>query len=86
MSSGVISWAHMPHTNGVSLLRDLSAHAETLVEQYRIEDGLHRAALSKFSVAIRFPHQVVKTVATNPTGSWATEHVEEYNGDQRPGQ
>src|SRR5215467_2423253 len=32
----------LPHTNGDSLPPDLSAHARTLVEQYRLEDGLHR--------------------------------------------
>ena len=32
----------LPHRNGESLPPDLSAHAQTLVEQYRLEDGLHR--------------------------------------------
>jgi len=32
----------LPHTNGASLPPDLSSHAQTLVEQYRIEDGLQR--------------------------------------------
>jgi di/tricarboxylate transporter len=32
----------LPHTNGASLPADLSEHARTLVEQYKIEDGLHR--------------------------------------------
>ena len=32
----------LPHRNGESLPRDFSAHAQTLVEQYRLQDGLHR--------------------------------------------
>jgi hypothetical protein len=32
----------LPHKNGGSLPPDLSQHARTLVEQYRLEDGLHR--------------------------------------------
>jgi di/tricarboxylate transporter len=32
----------LPHRNGESLPRDFSAHAQTLVEQFRLEDGLHR--------------------------------------------
>jgi di/tricarboxylate transporter len=32
----------LPHRNGESLPPDFSAHAQTLVEQYRLEDGLHR--------------------------------------------
>lgn len=31
----------LPHRNGESLPPDFSRHAQTLVEQYRIEDGLH---------------------------------------------
>ncbi len=31
----------LPHRSGPSLPDDFSAHAQTLVEQYRIEDGLH---------------------------------------------
>jgi di/tricarboxylate transporter len=32
----------LPHKSGGSLPPDLSQHARTLVEQYRLEDGLHR--------------------------------------------
>lgn len=32
----------LPERNGESLPADFSAHAQTLVEQYRIDDGLHR--------------------------------------------
>ncbi|HEY1543391.1 MAG TPA: SLC13 family permease [Xanthobacteraceae bacterium] len=32
----------LPHKSGGSLPPDLSRHARTLVEQYRLEDGLHR--------------------------------------------
>lgn len=32
----------LPERSGESLPADFSAHAQTLVEQYRIEDGLHR--------------------------------------------
>jgi di/tricarboxylate transporter len=32
----------LPERNGVSLPSDLSRHARTLIEQYRISDGLHR--------------------------------------------
>jgi len=35
----------LPHRNGDSLPSDFSQHARTLVEQYRIEDGLHRLRL-----------------------------------------
>jgi di/tricarboxylate transporter len=31
----------LPHRSGPSLPADFSAHAQTLVEQYRIDDGLH---------------------------------------------
>ncbi len=31
----------LPKRNGASLPADFSAHAQTLIEQYRIEDGLH---------------------------------------------
>ncbi len=32
----------LPHRNGDSMPADFSQHARTLVEQYRIEDGMHR--------------------------------------------
>jgi di/tricarboxylate transporter len=32
----------LPHRNGEALPSDLSRHARTLIEQYRIADGLHR--------------------------------------------
>jgi di/tricarboxylate transporter len=32
----------LPHRNGASMPADFSAHARTLVEQYRLRDGLHR--------------------------------------------
>jgi di/tricarboxylate transporter len=32
----------LPHRNGDTLPPDFSAHAQTLVEQYKIEDGMHR--------------------------------------------
>jgi di/tricarboxylate transporter len=39
----------LPHTSGDSLPPDLSAHARTLVEQYRLEDGLHRLRMRSTS-------------------------------------
>jgi di/tricarboxylate transporter len=32
----------LPHRNGAAIPADLSRHANTLVEQYRLDDGLHR--------------------------------------------
>jgi di/tricarboxylate transporter len=39
----------LPHISGDSLPPDLSAHARTLVEQYRLEDGLHRLRMRSTS-------------------------------------
>ena len=35
----------LPERGGIGLPRDFGAHARTLVEQYRLEDGLHRLKL-----------------------------------------
>lgn len=42
----------LPNTSGPSLPRDFSAHATTLIEQYRIEDGLHRLRVRSSSSLI----------------------------------
>lgn len=39
----------LPHKNGGQLPPDFSNHASTLVEQYRIEDGLHRLRIRSSS-------------------------------------
>jgi di/tricarboxylate transporter len=42
----------LPHTNGASLPPDFSQHARTLVEQYKIEDGLHRLRVRSTSALV----------------------------------
>jgi di/tricarboxylate transporter len=45
----------LPHRNGESLPADFSAHAQTLVEQYRLEDGLHRLRVRSSSPYVGKP-------------------------------
>lgn len=42
----------LPSRNGASLPADFSAHAQTLIEEYRIEDGLHRLRVRSSSPLI----------------------------------
>jgi di/tricarboxylate transporter len=42
----------LPHKNGASLPADFSQHARTLVEQYKIENGLHRLRLRASSTLL----------------------------------
>ena len=42
----------LPHTNGASLPPDFSQHARTLVEQYKIDDGLHRLRVRSSSALV----------------------------------
>jgi di/tricarboxylate transporter len=45
----------LPNRNGESLPADFSAHAQTLVEQYRLEDGLHRLRVRSTSPYVGKP-------------------------------
>jgi len=47
----------LPHTNGASLPADFSQHARTLVEQYKIEDGLHRLRVRSTSSFVGAPRE-----------------------------
>ena len=47
----------LPHTNGASLPADFSQHARTLVEQYKIEDGLHRLRVRSTSSLVGAPRE-----------------------------
>jgi di/tricarboxylate transporter len=49
----------LPHRNGASLPGDFSKHAQTLVEQYRIEDGLHRLRVRTSSPYVGKPRDAV---------------------------
>jgi di/tricarboxylate transporter len=49
----------LPHRNGPSLPGDFSAHARTLVEAYRIEDGLHRLRVRASSPLVGKPRDAV---------------------------
>jgi di/tricarboxylate transporter len=49
----------LPHRNGESLPADFSAHAQTLVEQYRIEDGLHALRVRTSSPYVGKPREAV---------------------------
>jgi len=49
----------LPHRNGASLPPDFSAHAQTLVEQYRIEDGLHGLRVRASSPYVGKPREAV---------------------------
>jgi di/tricarboxylate transporter len=49
----------LPKRNGASLPADFSAHAQTLVEQYRIEDGLHGLRVRASSPYVGKPRAVV---------------------------
>ena len=49
----------LPHRNGESLPADFSAHAQTLVEQYRIEDGLHALRVRASSPYVGKPREAV---------------------------
>ncbi|MBP7002152.1 SLC13 family permease [Amaricoccus sp.] len=49
----------LPHRNGDSMPPDFSAHAHTLVEQYRIEDGLHRLRLRADSGLVGQPSEAL---------------------------
>jgi di/tricarboxylate transporter len=45
----------LPHADGPSMPADLSTHARTLVEHYRLEDGLHRLRVRSASPFIGKP-------------------------------
>ncbi|MBL8526083.1 MAG: SLC13 family permease [Burkholderiales bacterium] len=49
----------LPKRNGASLPADFSAHAQTLVEQYRIEDGLHALRVRASSPYVGKPRAAV---------------------------
>lgn len=49
----------LPHRNGESLPANFSAHANTLVEQYRIEDGLHGLRVRASSPYVGRPREAV---------------------------
>lgn len=49
----------LPKRNGESLPADFSAHAQTLVEQYRIEDGLHGLRVRGTSPYVGKPRDAV---------------------------
>ena len=49
----------LPHRNGELLPADFSAHAQTLVEQYRLEDGLHRLRVRSTSPYVGKPRSEV---------------------------
>ncbi|HHP7233941.1 MAG TPA: SLC13 family permease [Desulfobacterales bacterium] len=50
----------LPHRNGASLPANFSAHARTLVEQYRIEDGLHALRVRAASPYVGRPREAVE--------------------------
>jgi di/tricarboxylate transporter len=45
----------LPHRNGANMPADFSAHAATLVEHYRLEDGLHRLRIRESSTLVGRP-------------------------------
>jgi di/tricarboxylate transporter len=45
----------LPHKSGASLPADFSQHARTLIEQYKIEDGLHRLRVRSTSALVGAP-------------------------------
>ncbi|HRY24984.1 MAG: SLC13 family permease [Geminicoccaceae bacterium] len=49
----------LPHRDGLNLPADFSSHAATLVEQYRLEDGLHRLRLRETSPLVGQPRSAV---------------------------
>jgi di/tricarboxylate transporter len=49
----------LPHTNGASLPADFSEHARTLIEQYKIEDGLHRLRVRSTSALVGAPREKI---------------------------
>jgi di/tricarboxylate transporter len=49
----------LPHKSGGSLPPDFSAHARTLVEQYRIDDGLHQLRVRSSSPYVGTPRSGV---------------------------
>jgi di/tricarboxylate transporter len=49
----------LPHKSGDAMPRDLSRHARTLVEQYRLEDGLHRLRVRSSSPYVGASRDVV---------------------------
>jgi di/tricarboxylate transporter len=53
----------LPHRSGESLPADFSAHAQTLVEQYRIEDGLHRLRVRSTSPYVAQPRAAIDLAA-----------------------
>jgi di/tricarboxylate transporter len=53
----------LPHRNGDAMPPDFSAHARTLVEQYRIEDGMHRLRVRADSSLIGRPREAVDLAA-----------------------
>jgi di/tricarboxylate transporter len=56
----------LPERRGKSIPADLSAHAQTLVEQYRLEDGLHHFRVRSTSPYIGRPR--IEVDLTNYTG------------------
>lgn len=49
----------LPQRNGEALPSDLSRHARTLIEQYRIADGLHRLRVRATSPCVGKPHSAI---------------------------
>lgn len=49
----------LPQRNGEALPSDLSRHARTLIEQYRIADGLHRLRVRATSPYVGEPHSAI---------------------------
>lgn len=55
----------LPKRNGASMPADFSAHAATLVEQYKLEDGLHRLRVRSASPLIGQPRAAI-AIDTHP--------------------
>jgi di/tricarboxylate transporter len=53
----------LPHRNGDAMPSDFSQHARTLVEQYRIDDGLHRLRVRAESALVGRPRAALDLAA-----------------------
>jgi di/tricarboxylate transporter len=74
----------LPHRSGNSLPADFSQHARTLVEQYRIEDGVHRLRVRPSSPYIGAPRGEVDLKDHPDLSLVAIEEGEQGKPLQRP--
>jgi len=74
----------LPNTSGPSLPRDFSEHATTLIEQYRIEDGLHRLRVRASSSLVGAPNDAKNLEGVQGLSFVAAQDAKTGGSLQRP--